>query len=352
MIYLKLKIASNNIDFHQLVEHSLNAIWIIGPDEKILYCNKSSLGLLKLASPEDILDKKLYAFLPLNTQDICKNQLKRVLEKQEIIKHIEAKMIKGDGETIDVELRIAPYYLKDKVLAQVIIQDITNRKIVEKLLNDREQLASLGQIAAGIVHEVKNPLTSVKGFLQLLKESQPPSYLNTMETELENALATLQNLLQVSKPNLNEEPFAPINLCKELESLLFLFQEKLYNVKTELDLRDSERKVVGKRNLLLKSFFNLIKNAIEAISGKGKIRIEHYYKNGCVHLKVSDTGVGVPEDKLKMLGTPFFSTKIEGTGLGLTQVFTTIHEHGGNISVQSVVGEGTTFHVQLPSENA
>ena len=63
---------------------------------------------------------------------------------------------------------------------------------------------------------------------------------------------------------------------------------------------------------------------------------------------MSDTGVGIAEDQLKLLGTPFFSTKSEGTGLGLTQVFTTIHEHGGNISVQSTVGKGTIFHIQLP----
>ncbi|MED4437559.1 ATP-binding protein [Priestia megaterium] len=293
-------------------------------------------------------NQNLYVFLPPYIHDICKERLKRVLEKQEILELIEAKLIRSDGETIDVEVMIAPFYLKDKVFAQVIIQDITHRKIAEKLLNDREKLASLGQIAAGIAHEVKNPLTSVKGFLQLLKESQPHAYLDTMETELEKALATLQNLLQVSKPDLHEEPFVPIDFCKELASLLFLFQEKLYNVKTELNLRNSEKKVIGKRNLLLKVFFNLIKNALEAIPGKGKIGIEHYYKNGWIHIKVSDTGIGVSEDKLKMLGTPFFSTKSEGTGLGLTQVFTTIHEHGGNISVQSVVGEGTTFHVQLP----
>ncbi|MDW7617860.1 ATP-binding protein [Peribacillus simplex] len=71
-------------------------------------------------------------------------------------------------------------------------------------------------------------------------------------------------------------------------------------------------------------------------------------KSGRIHIKVSDTGVGIPDDKLKMLGTSFFSTKSEGTGLGHTQVFTTIHKHGGNISVQSIVGKGTTFHVQLP----
>ncbi|MGE7760151.1 two-component system sensor histidine kinase NtrB [Peribacillus sp. NPDC097895] len=343
-----LKIEATDIDFHQLIEYSLNSIWIVSQEGKIVYCNRACLELLKFASTEDILYKNLYDFLPSDIHAGCKERLKRVLQKQEIVERAEQKMICSDGEVIDIEITAAPYYLKDMILTQVIIRDITDRKRTETLLKERVKLASIGQIAAGIVHEVKNPLTSVKGFLQLLKESQPHPYINTMEAELEKALETLENLLHVSKPDLHEEPFVPIDLCKELTSVLFLFQEKLYNVEIEWDLRDSEKKVFGKRNLFLKAFFNLMKNAIEGIQGKGKIRIEHYYKSGQIHIKVSDTGVGISEDKVKLLGTPFFSTKSEGTGLGLTQVFTTIHKHGGNISVQSVVGKGTTFHIQLP----
>ena len=182
-------------------------------------------------------------------------------------------MIKSDGKVIDVSVMGVPFYLKNKIVVQVIIQDITNRKRVENLLKDREKLASIGQIAAGIVHEVKNPLTSVKGFLQLLKESQSHPYFDIMETESEKALETLQNLLQVSKPDLNEEPFVPIDLCKELASLLLLFQEKFYYVETELDLRDSHRKVVGKKNLFLKAFFNLIKMRLNIFRIKEKLEL-------------------------------------------------------------------------------
>ncbi|WP_233522543.1 ATP-binding protein [Peribacillus glennii] len=216
-------------------------------------------------------------------------------------------------------------------------------------MNDREKLASLGQISAGNAHEVKNPLTSVKGFLQLLKESNPHPYLDTIESELKKALDTLENLLHVSKPDLHEEPTVPIYLSNELYSILDLFQEKRYNVELEMDIRDSKKRIWGKRNLFLKALFNLIKNAFEAIQEKGKIRIEHFYHNGFIYIKVCDTGIGIPQDKLKLLGTPFFTSKSEGTGLGLTQVYTTIHEHGGNISVQSTIGKGTSFHLQLPA---
>ncbi|MFJ8236305.1 nitrogen regulation protein NR(II) [Ureibacillus sp. NPDC094379] len=350
MIELKSSVESVDIDFHQLIENSLNAILILEKEGKVLYCNRACLNLLKLDSIESILYKHLHNFVPSYIHNICKKRLKNVLEKQVVIEGVEEKMIRSDGEIIDVKVRTVPLHLENRIYAQVVIQDITQRKRAEKLLFDREKLASLGQMAASIVHEVKNPLTSVKGFLNLLKESQPHVYLEAMESELEKAIETLQNLLQVSKPNLYEEPLSLIDTCTELKSLLFLFQDKLDHVKIELDFKDSERKIIGRRDLLLKAFFNLIKNAIEAIPHKGKIRIEHYYQNQMIHIKVMDSGIGIPKEKIKMLGTPFFTTKEGGTGLGLTQVYTTIHEHGGEICVQSLAEEGTVFHVQLPAK--
>ncbi|PLT35116.1 nitrogen regulation protein NR(II) [Bacillus sp. V5-8f] len=347
---MNLQIECDDIDFHQLVERSLNSFWILDGDCKILYCNNACLTLLKATSSSDILFKNMHEFVPHELHATCKERLLTVLEKQEESMELaEAKMIRKDGVIIDVEVRIAPYYLKDKVYAQVVIQDITHKKTAEKLLNDREKLASLGQIAAGIAHEVKNPLTSVKGFLQLMKESNPHPYIYTIESELKKALDTLENLLHVSKPDLHEEPTVPIYLSNELYSIVNLFQDKLYNVEIEMDISDSNKKIMGKRNLFLKALFNLIKNAFEAIPDKGKIKVEHYYQDGVICIKICDTGVGIPHDKLKLLGTPFFTSKSEGTGLGLTQVFTTIHEHGGRISVQSTIGKGTVFHLQLPS---
>jgi two-component system, sporulation sensor kinase A len=210
---------------------------------------------------------------------------------------------------------------------------------------------SIQQIAAGIAHEVRNPLTAVKGFIQLLKEENNHHYLNTMEKELDNALATLNHLLHVTKPDLDNEPTVPINLCQELDSIAYLFQEDLYKIKIEKSYLAPEVIITGKRNAWIKALFNLMKNAIESINVHGKIVIKQYIEDDLLHIEITDTGVGISEESLAILGTPFFTTKNNGTGMGLPQVFTTIHHHNGRISVQSEIGKGTTFHISLPIQN-
>jgi anti-anti-sigma factor len=212
------------------------------------------------------------------------------------------------------------------------------------------RLASIGQIAAGIAHEVRNPLTAVKGFLQLLKREISHNYLDLACAELDQAIATLHDLLQVSKPDLEDEPYIAIHLCSELESLLYLFQDQIYRIHIVKNFKDSDEVIYGKRNQLKKALFNLLKNAFEAIPNEGTITIEHYRKGEFIYVIIGDTGVGVPAEKLHLLGTPFFTTKDEGTGMGLTQVYSTIYQHGGTINVKSAEGIGTTFTIRFPTE--
>ncbi|MBL0388716.1 STAS domain-containing protein [Tumebacillus sp. ITR2] len=210
------------------------------------------------------------------------------------------------------------------------------------------RLASIGQVSAGIAHEVRNPLTAVKGFLQLMQQESPHVYLDIACTELERAIETLQNLLNVSKPDLDEEPYKPMHLCVELESILQLFQDQIYRVGIVKNLQDTDVLIYGRRNQLKKAFFNLLKNAHEAIEGDGKITVSHRRVGDRIVVRVEDTGMGIPTEKLELLGTPFFTTKNEGTGMGLTQVFSTIYQHGGKIEVDSVQGSGTVFEIHFP----
>jgi len=332
--------------YRNIIEYSLETI-LIHVDYEIIYINQSGADFFR-APKEALIGRSILSMFQSSSHEMFKKRTQKGMADDALAPPIEEKIILADGTTVETELYCRPVTFGNRKVMQSVFRDISIRKEAEKMLKNREKLASVGQIAAGIVHEVKNPLTAVKGFLQLLKESHSHPYLQTMENELDKALMTLQNLLQVSKPDLQDEPLTPIDFCKELESLMLLFQDKLYNVEVEMDLRNPGSRVLGKKNLYLKAFFNLIKNALEAIHEKGKIRISHYCDNEWVYIKVADTGVGVPEEKLSMLGTPFFSSKSDGTGLGLTQVYTTIHEHGGHISVESRPGEGTTFSIRLP----
>ncbi|GIQ69429.1 STAS domain-containing protein [Xylanibacillus composti] len=212
------------------------------------------------------------------------------------------------------------------------------------------QLASVGQIAAGIAHEVKNPLTAVKGFLQLLKQKNDEQYIEIAQAELENAIAILQNLLHVSKPDLDDEPFESIDLAAELELLTQLFQDQFYRVSLVKEFEHTGSYIYGKKNQLKKVFFNLIKNAFEAIPENGSITIRHTADKERVMITIEDNGVGIPANKLEMLGTPFYTTKQSGTGMGLTLVFSVVYQHNGSIHVESEEHVGTKFTITFPRE--
>ncbi|WP_080834745.1 ATP-binding protein [Cohnella massiliensis] len=209
------------------------------------------------------------------------------------------------------------------------------------------QLASVGQIAAGIAHEVKNPLTAVKGFLQLLKERNEQKYIEIAQSELENAIAVLQNLLQMSKPDL-EEPFVSLDLTVELESLTQLFQDQFYRVTVVKHFQHPGTFIVCKKNQIKKALFNLLKNAFEAIPDKGTITIGQSASESEVTIYIQDNGSGIPKKKLELLGTPFFTTKENGTGMGLTFVFSVIHQNNGTIKVESEESVGTKFTISFP----
>lgn len=340
------EILQSEIMYSRIIEYSVETI-IIHADYKILYINQVGSDFLR-GTKEQIIGSDCLDIIQDDMRDMIRERIEQGMREEGPMEVIEQTIIRCDGTLVDVEFYCQPVQYGNRRAMQTVFRDITIRKETEKMLYDRQKMASIGQIAAGIVHEVKNPLTSVKGFLQLLKENNPHPYILAMESELEKAIDTLSNLLQVAKPDLYSEPITEIDLCKELSSLLFLFQDKLYDIEIEIDIQDCDKHIYGKKNMYLKAFFNLIKNAIEAMPGKGKLRIEHYYQSDSVNVKISDTGVGIPKDKINLLGTPFYSNKSDGTGLGLTQVFSTINDHGGQITVHSVVGRGTTVHMKLP----
>ncbi|WP_066048824.1 ATP-binding protein [Robertmurraya korlensis] len=334
-----MKELSYKLDFESLIDHSLNAIFVLKENE-IIYANKTVLQLLGFDHLSEVLHREFQQFLHPDFYKVCKTRLKRVREEFMIAEVMEQKMIRKDGTIIDIEVMAAPHSYQGNIFALLIVRDISRRKETEKRLLHAEKLSAIGEFSTGIAHEIKNPLTAVKGFIQLLRQDLPHPYLDIMDTKLDNALNTLTNMLQIAKLDLN--------LCHELESLLLLFQDQFYRVKVETTFIHTDQTIQGKRNILMKAFFNLIKNAFEAIEESGNILIEQRVIDTYVLVKITDTGKGIPTNDLNKLGTPFYSTKDEGTGMGLVQVFNTIHQHGGSIEVESQLRKGTCFSIRLP----
>lgn len=342
------EIYHSDFEFRQLVDHSMHAIAVL-EDHKVVYANKACMGLFKI---KDLKEMQLdfFKFVHPDYHEICIQRIERVIQTHEIAENMEQKIIASDGEVIEVEVFSAPFFLNGRVLVQANYQDIRMKKQAEKLLNHTVKLKAVGEMAAGIAHEVRNPLTSVKGFLQLLKEVQPHGYIDIAMEELERALSTLNHLLQVSKPD-TEEPYVLVDLNKEFDAVINLFQDQMYRIHVGKKYHHQTFPIHIKKNSFMKTIFNLLKNAFEAIDGEGKITIELLDKDGFANILIRDSGVGIPKDKIILLGTPFFSSKSEGTGMGLTQVFSTLEEHNGSIHVESDVGKGTLFLLQLPNRS-
>jgi signal transduction histidine kinase len=217
---------------------------------------------------------------------------------------------------------------------------------------DVERLASIGQMAAGVAHEVRNPLTATRGFLQLLAEVQPHAFLNIAMEELDRGIDTISSMLDVAKPPVPDAPKSPLLMAPLLKHTVDLFHDKQYKKRVVYEFQDEECTVWGRRETLKQAFFNVIKNALEAMKDLEDpvLTLRHFRRGRTLVIEVQDNGMGIPAGKLHLLGTPFFSMKDAGNGLGLTMVYRTMHEHFAHVTVESDEGQGVLFRFEFPME--
>jgi PAS domain S-box-containing protein len=240
----------------------------------------------------------------------------------------------------------------------VVVRDITEQRQLEASLIQSEKMASVGQLAAGIAHEINNPMTVISANVQILREDVPEDNLLYESVELiyratERAASIVQNLLRLSRPEQFE--FAPIDLNLSIEDTISLVRQQLTkaNIDISTDLAPNLPPIWGNLNLLRIVWINLILNAHDAIcdvTRRGKIQIQSLRQDHTLVVRVADNGTGMPPDVLKRVYDPFFTTKApnKGTGLGLFNCYRAIEQHNGEIRVDSKEGIGTTFEIRLP----
>ena len=221
-----------------------------------------------------------------------------------------------------------------------------------------ERLAAATEMASGIAHEVRNPLTSIKGFIQLMMKKQDKSnfnnYLEIVLGEIERIDALIGEFQTLARP-LRQPNLVRTDLSKVVSEVIMLMEPHAgqkqvmleYSLQGEL-FNEAGLWVKADIPQLKQVLINLIKNAVDAVTAGGRVRITLNRSQDMPAIVIEDNGTGIPQDIINKLGTPFFTTKEGGTGLGLSVCYTIIHNHGGKIDVTSKVGEGTAFTVMFP----
>lgn len=256
-----------------------------------------------------------------------------------------------DGELYWVDTTIVPL-LDDRKEPQqylAIRTDITERKRVETLLRQKETMAQLGQMAAVIAHEVKNPLAGISGAIQVIAkrlpaESQEVQVLNEIRSRVTGLNDSLSSLLAFARPKVPH--LRPVNTREIIVKPAMVISNDPKYADVELELEGPDLTVIADPDLLGQALLNLVINAVQAVEGKGTVTVRVGQDARDVTIAVHDRGPGLPN--AGDIFQPFFTTKINGTGLGLAVVKQTAEAHGGTVEARSANGEGTIVTLRLP----
>jgi signal transduction histidine kinase len=236
---------------------------------------------------------------------------------------------------------------------------LENVRALEETIHRNERLSELGNLAATVAHEIRNPLNSISMGMQRLKAEFAPvqdaseysHFLTLMQNEVERLNRTVEQFLSLARPlQLSPEPIAVEEFIREVRALLEA-QAQASNVQIEVKSAPRLPPLWADRNYLKQLLLNLILNGIQAMPAGGRLSLEAAQENSFLRLTVSDHGTGIQPDQVGKIFDPYFTTKPSGSGLGLAIARRIAEAHGGNIDVQSKPGQGASFHVALPLGN-
>lgn len=344
------KLKESQQQYKSLFEYNPDMVYMVDLRGTITQLNPG-FEIISGYKKEEYIGKPIY-------QLILKEDRKKVMGSfYELIGNgtpslFEVRMQHKDGKTVILNCTSVPMIIDDKLIGVIGYgRDITKIKETEEHLRKTEKLSIVGELAASVAHEIRNPLTSIKGFIQLLQKEDKGNkkYYEIILTELDRINEIVSELLVLAKPQ--EVMFKKgniVHLLNDVKSLLEA-QANLHSVEMSIDVSDEIPLIDCDPNQLKQLFINVIKNAIEASNTAGTVRIRVVRKDdNNILVSVEDTGCGISEDCIKRLGEPFYSYKEKGTGLGLTVCYKIIEAHRGKITFTSLLGKGTTVDIVTP----
>ncbi len=308
-------------------------------------------------SREELLGMSMADVIHPKYRGAAIERYKRRLQGETIPGLFELSIIRKDGTEVPIEVTSAFTTYRGKRANVVYIRDITERKKRQEQLLITDRLASIGELASGIAHELNNPLTGILGFSQLLLDKDVPEDvkedLRVISRESQRAASIVKNFLSFARKHPAERKPVQINEVIEGVVKLRAYEQNVHNIEVATQLAPDLPLVLADSFQLQQVFLNIIINAEHFMTkahGKGTITITTEQAEDVVRISLADDGPGISQENLGHLFDPFFTTKEEGkgTGLGLSICHGIIAEHGGRIYAESELGKGATFVIELP----
>jgi two-component system sporulation sensor kinase A len=348
---LEQVLRNSDTRYRQLILNSPQPI-VVHSDGICVYINIEAVKLFGFSKPEEAIGQNIYDFIHPNTRDKAKARIQEASLGNQV-GFVEYEMVRIDGQIIDVEVSSVSVAINlGKPVIQSVLLDVTERKRTEERLRTSEKLAVLGQLAAGIAHEIRNPLTALKGFVQLLKSKSHENnkYYEIMQSEIERINLIVSEFMFLARPT--SDNFQQKNVCTLIRHTITLLESQaiLINVQIQSSFESETVWISCVENQIKQVFLNVMKNAIEAIPEGGNVFVEIKLANDAklVTIRFTDSGKGIAPDHIAKLGEPFYTTKETGTGLGLMVSYNIILSHKGRLNISSELGKGTIVEVVLP----
>ena len=336
-----------------LLDTATNAVISIDENHNIILFNNAAERMFQYKR-EEVLGKDLNMLIPPQYGDHYQF-VRHFLDKRQsdlIGKTVNLTALRKDGKEFPIELSLSYMEMQEGLTFTAIIRDVSEKKLMEKKLLQSERLAAVGEAVAHVVHELKNPLMIIGGFTEQIKRS-----LNT-DTDMNKANMILDEVARLERLVAGLGDFTKTyRLVKRRGDINLVLKDvikimgELYPVE-KYGFREFFSSDVGEilcdPDKLRQAFINIIANGFEAMPDGGYISIATGKKPGGVEVKITDEGIGIPDDRLAHIFEPFYTTRQRGSGLGLSISYKIVQAHNGEISALSEPGRGTTFIVRLP----
>lgn len=330
-------------------------IAVVGPTGAVLRANRALAALAGVSESELVgrnLDRMIFGDL---------EAVAGLIEAAYRGERTAPLVVRPEDSHRVLRLTAAPLAGTERGSVVVLIEDVTEQRLLEAQLIQSDKMASIGQLVSGVAHELNNPLTSIAGLAELLLERPPHpelprEHLRVIHDQAERAGRIVRNLLTFARKGVAEKAAVDLREVVARTSLLITYELQLHGIELESDLSPDSVMVLGDRYELQQVLLNLVTNAVQAVTGLPEGRHRQITlstglnEDGKASLRVRDNGPGVPVDQVPYLFTPFFTTKApgEGTGLGLSLSYGLVKAHGGVLEYEAPPQGGAEFRVTLP----